>query len=250
MTNRFATTSRLGLLALAAAFALMLAGGTARAQQQIVVLELFTSQGCNSCPPADALMKDWEKMPGVLPLSLHVDYWDYLGWRDTFGKHGHTLRQQAYAQSMGERQIYTPQAVIDGRFQAVGSNRGAVVTAIKSAEREKRIVLQARPVTENGKTAWQISVPAVAGWRGEAKLLLCEYDRQKQVAIERGENTGRTITYLNVARSWNDFGRWKGQAASYTVPDLGNVDWTQHGVVVMLQSEQGPILGAVDLRSN
>lgn len=248
MTNRLARTGRIGLLAIAAALAVMLAGAHARAQQQMVVLELFTSQGCNSCPPADALMQDWEKQPGVLPLSLHVDYWDYLGWRDTFGKKGHTTRQQAYAQSMGERQIYTPQAIVDGRFQAVGSNRGAVEKAIKTAEREKRVILQAKPIVENGKTLWQISVPAVAGWQGEAKILLCEYDRAQKVAIERGENTGRTITYLNVARSWNDFGRWKGQAASYTLPDLGDVDWAQHGAVVMLQSLQGPILGAVDLR--
>lgn len=248
MMKRLAIPARIGLFAFAATVCLMLAGGTARAQQQMVVLELFTSQGCNSCPPADALMKDWEKLPGVLPLSLHVDYWDYLGWRDTFGRKGHTNRQQAYAQSFGSRQIYTPQAVVDGQFQAVGSNRGAVAAAIKAAEKEKRVTLGAKPVTEAGKTVWQISVPAIAGWQGEAKLLLCEYDREHKVAIERGENTGQTLTYLNVARSWNDFGRWKGQAASYTVPDLGNVDWQQHGVVVMLQSLQGPILGAVDLR--
>src|SRR3546814_9941609 len=102
MTKRPAIPARIGLLAFAAAFCLMLAGGTAKAQQQMVVLELFTSQGCNSCPPADALMQDWEKLPGVLPLSLHVDYWDYLGWRDTFGKKGHTNRQQAYAQRSEE----------------------------------------------------------------------------------------------------------------------------------------------------
>ncbi|WP_341705733.1 DUF1223 domain-containing protein [Ferrovibrio sp.] len=230
---------------LAAGLALLLAGGPARAQQQMVILELFTSQGCNSCPPADAMMADWEKLPGVLPLSLHVDYWDYLGWRDTFGKKGHSSRQQGYAQSMGSRQVYTPQAVIDGQFQAVGSNRAAVLQAVKDAEREKRVVLQAKP----GKTGWQIGVPAVAGWQGEAKLLLCLYDREHQVPIARGENAGRTMTYLNVARSWNDFGRWKGQAETYALPDLGDIDWSRQGAVVMLQSLKGPIIGAVDLRN-
>jgi len=250
MSKRPAGIIRTALIAATLVIGIGLAGGTAMAQQQIVVLELFTSQGCNSCPPADAMMPEWEKMPGVLPLSLHVDYWDYLGWRDTFGKKGHTTRQQAYAQSMGARQIYTPQAVVDGQFQAVGSNRAAVEEALKAAEKEKRVVLQAQPVKDAaGRPGWQIAVPTVAGWQGEAKLLLCQYDREHKVAIERGENTGHTLTYLNVARSWDDFGRWKGQAASYSVPDLGKIDWQKQGVVIMLQSLRGPILGAVDLRT-
>ncbi|WP_298721864.1 DUF1223 domain-containing protein [uncultured Ferrovibrio sp.] len=222
----------------------MVQNAAAQAGRSIMVLELFTSQGCNSCPPADALMFDWAKQPDVLPLSLHVDYWDYLGWKDTFGKKGHSKRQHEYAQSMGKRQIYTPQVVVDGRFQAVGSDQNAVAQALNKARKSERVTLQA----EFSKGAWQILVPDVAGWQGEAKVLLCRYDRRHDVTIERGENHGKTITYLNVARAWNTFGEWKGQAATYRLPDLGEIDWSTEGVVVMLQSHNGPILGAVDIQ--
>lgn len=220
-------------------------GAQTSGQQALVVLELFTSQGCSSCPPADALMKDWAKQPNVLPLSLHVDYWDYLGWRDTFGKKGHSIRQQDYARNMGARQIYTPQAVIDGEFEAIGSDRATVAAMLEKARQKQRLVLQA---ARDGNGRWQVSVPAMAGWKGDAKVLLCRYDRHDEVKVERGENHGRTLEYLNVARAWNTFGSWHGEAASYTVPDLGNIDWRQEGVVVMLQSLKGPILGAIDLQ--
>ena len=237
-------TSWLTAVILAAAPGSIVPGGgdAARAQSSPVILELFTSQGCNSCPPADALMTEWQKQPGVLPLSLHVDYWDYLGWKDTFGKKGHSKRQHDYARQMGWRQIYTPQIVIDGRYQAVGSDAGAVQAALSKARKQERISLQAQH--SNGQ--WQVRVPAAAD-QPEAELVLCRYDRRHDVAIERGENTGRTVTYLNVARAWNRFGRWNGQAASYPVPDLGPIDWKQEGVVVMLQAlNGGTILGAVD----
>jgi len=225
----------------------VLFGGTGMVRAQTsaspVILELFTSQGCSSCPPADALMAEWAKLPGILPLSLHVDYWDYLGWKDTFGKKGHSNRQQEYARHLGSRQIYTPQAVIDGQFQAIGSDREAVQTALARARQEQHIPLQA----ERSSNGWQVRVPAAAA-DGEAELVLCRYDRQHDVAIARGENTGRTVTYLNVARAWSRFGRWNGKAGSYAVPDLGDIDFAREGVVVMLQSLNGTILGAVDLK--
>lgn len=229
--------------------AFMLASaGAARAQSSApaspVILELFTSQGCNSCPPADAMMAEWAKQPGILPLSLHVDYWDYLGWKDTFGKKGHSNRQQDYARHMGARQIYTPQVVVDGQHQAIGSDRSAVQAALYKARKDQRIPVQAE---RGGNGGWQIRVPAASG-QPEANLVLCRYDRQHEVAIERGENTGRTITYLNVARAWNNLGRWTGAAGSYALPDLGDIDWSKEGVVVMLQSLNGAILGAVDLK--
>lgn len=231
------------ILAMVAGITSMGWSGAARAQSSPVILELFTSQGCNSCPPADALMAEWVAEPGVLPLSLHVDYWDYLGWKDTFGKKGHSKRQHEYARHMGARQIYTPQVVVDGQYQAVGSDPAAVQAALYKARKQQRLPLQAQH--SNGQ--WQIRTPAAAG-QPEAELVLCRYDRKHEVAIKRGENTGRTVTYLNVARAWNRFGRWSGQAASYPVPDLGPIDWKQEGVVVMLQSLKGPILGAVDFK--
>ncbi len=235
------------------AMALLVLAGTApgHAQPQTapVVLELFTSQGCNSCPPADALMQDWLKQPNVIPISLHVDYWDYLGWKDTLSRKGHGIRQQDYARNSGKRDIYTPQVVVNGKFMVVGSDRAAVEKALEKGRRMTSVAIQA----EKGKSGnWQIKVPAMAGFEGEAKLVLCRYDMQHEVAIERGENSGKTLNYLNVARSWGDLGRWKGQSASYDVPDLTGTDWTRQGAMVMLQivtgEGVGPVLGAIDIK--
>ena len=215
-----------------------------------VVLELFTSQGCNSCPPADALMQDWLRQPNVIPISLHVDYWDYLGWKDTLSKKGHGIRQQDYARNSGKREVYTPQVVVNGKFMVVGSDRKAVEKALEKARRMQSVAIQAEKNKSTGN--WQIKVPAVTGFEGEAKLVLCRYDSQHEVAIERGENTGKTLNYLNVARSWGDLGRWTGQSASYDVPDLTGTDWGRQGAMVMLQivtSEGvGPVLGAIDIK--
>ncbi len=239
------------MIALAAALGLATPGF---AQQtpvtQPVVLELFTSQGCNSCPPADALMQDWLKQPGVIPISLHVDYWDYLGWKDTLSRKGHGVRQQDYARHTGKRDIYTPQVVVNGKYAVVGSDRAAVEKALEKARRLQSVAMRAERDKTTGN--WQVKVAALPGFDGEAKLVLCRYDARHDVSIERGENTGRTLSYLNVARSWGDLGRWKGQTASYDVPDLGNMDWGRQGVVVMLQTVTndgvGQIIGAVDIR--
>jgi hypothetical protein len=228
---------------------------SAHAQPQMtpaapVVLELFTSQGCNSCPPADELMQEWLKQPNVIPISLHVDYWDYLGWKDTLSRKGHGIRQQDYARNSGKREVYTPQVVVNGKFVAVGSDREAVEKALEKARRMPSVALQAEKNKTTGN--WQIKVPALAGFEGEAKLVLCRYDAQHEVAIERGENSGKTLNYLNVARSWGDLGRWKGQSASYDVPDLTGTDWGRQGAMVMLQvianDGAGQILGAVDIK--
>lgn len=233
---------------------LALSAVTAHAQQQPagapVVLELFTSQGCNSCPPADALMQDWLKQPGVIAISLHVDYWDYLGWKDTLSKKGHGIRQQDYARNSGKREVYTPQVVVNGKYVVVGSDREAVERALEKGRRMQPVVIRAEKSKSTG--TWQIKVPTVAGFEGEAKLVLCRYDAQHDVAIERGENSGRTLSYLNVARSWGDLGRWKGGSASYDLPDLTGTDWGRQGAMVMLQvvtgEGVGPILGAVDIK--
>ncbi|QDO96210.1 DUF1223 domain-containing protein [Ferrovibrio terrae] len=215
-----------------------------------VVLELFTSQGCNSCPPADELMQDWLRQPNIIPISLHVDYWDYLGWKDTLSRKGHGIRQQDYARNSGKREVYTPQVVVNGKFVAVGSDREAVEKALAKARRMPSVAIQAEKNKTTGN--WQIKVPTLAGFEGEAKLVLCRYDAQHEVAIERGENSGKTLNYLNVARSWGDLGRWKGQSASYDVPDLTGTDWGRQGAMVMLQvianDGVGQILGAVDIK--
>lgn len=242
-----------GLLFAVLALLLGMAAPAAAQQQasvQPVILELFTSQGCNSCPPADALMQDWMKQPGIIPISLHVDYWDYLGWKDTLSRKGHVVRQQDYARNSGKREVYTPQVVIDGQFAAVGSDREAVEKALAKARKQQHVTMQAERDKATG--TWKINVGPQPYFQGEAKLVLCRYDTRHEIAIERGENSGRTLTYLNVARAWGDLGRWQGQTASYDVPDLSGTDWSRQGVVVMLQSLTaegiGPIIGAVDIK--
>lgn len=209
-----------------------------------VVIELFTSQGCNACPPADALMAEWLRKPGVLPLSLHVSYWDYLGWKDTFARPGHTTRQQTYAKHIGPRQVYTPQAVIDGRIQVVGSNRAAMEAAIEAARRQKRLPLV---IERSEGIPRAVQVPASAETDAAGTLWLCLYDRQRQVEIVRGENTGRAVQYVNVATGWQDLGSWNGRAMRVTLPDLRAYDWAQANAALLLQNPQGVILGAAEL---
>lgn len=210
-----------------------------------VVVELFTSQGCSSCPPADALLTEWSHDPGVLVLSLHVDYWDYLGWKDTLSRPGHVKRQQAYARSTGSRQIYTPQAVIDGQYQVVGSNRAALKEAMQAARKDMRLALDVQRDAKGQPVA--VKLPAHAGYIGEAVVWLCLFDRKREVTIDRGENTGRSITYVNVARSWQKLGLWDGGPADIPLPDLTDYDWRAGNGAILLQSTRGPIVGAAEL---
>jgi len=236
---------RCALIALA--LVLAVPGAASRAEPTMpVVIEMFTSQGCNSCPPADLLLQDWAKERSVIVLSLHVDYWDYLGWRDTFGKRGHTDRQQAYARSTGSRQVYTPQAVVDGQYPVVGSNRAAVEAAIHNAKRDMHLALNAeRDAAGRPK---RLNIPGFRPWTGEATIWLCLYDKQHDVAVQLGENSGKTLTYVNVARAWQDMGRWTGDPLSVDLATrLDGFDWEAKGAVILVQSSRGPIIGAIDL---
>ncbi len=212
-----------------------------------VVIELFTSQGCSSCPPADALMHEWAKQPGVIALSLHVDYWDYLGWRDTFGKRGHVERQQAYARHGGSRQVFTPQAMVDGQYPAIGSNREAVEAALQMARKDKHLQLSA--AYDAAGRPQKLLIPGLKPWQGEATIWLCLYDKRHDVTVERGENRGKLLTYVNVARAWADLGRWSGEALSLDLTQrLGDYNWQEKGAVILVQASRGgPILGAIDL---
>ncbi|WP_374631022.1 DUF1223 domain-containing protein [Ferrovibrio sp.] len=240
----------LRLRTLAAALLILagFSGGIAHAgdkREAPIVVELFTSQGCSSCPPADALLHEWSRDPGVLVLSLHVDYWDYLGWKDTLSRPGHVKRQQAYARSTGSRQIYTPQAVIDGQYQVVGSNRAALKEAMQAARKDMRLALDVQRKPDGLPVA--VKLPASANWIGEAVVWLCLFDRKRDVIIERGENTGRSITYVNVARSWQKLGLWDGGPVEIVLPDLADYDWHGSNGAILLQSTRGPILGVAEL---
>lgn len=195
------------------------------------VVELFTSQGCNSCPPADAFLIDLAQRPDVLALGFHVDYWDRLGWKDTLGAAAFTARQRSYAGLRGDGQVYTPQAVVDGKGHTVGSNRKSVGGMMSGA----------LPVDV---TIGKDRVDVGAG-SGSATVWRVDFTRRAAVPIERGENRGKTITYVNAVRGVTKLGRWNGKETRYDLGPCGAAKGADDCAVI-LQSGIGPgeILGA------
>lgn len=215
-----------------------------------VVLELFTSQGCSSCPPADALLESYVKRHDVVALSVPVDYWDRLGWKDTFAKRDYTARQQEYAAARGDGQIYTPQIVVSGMSHVVGSSRASIDSAIASAKtalRQTQVSLRARfegdaLIVEVGKAAQGANV-------SNARLLLAVVQDSGTVSIRRGENANRNVTYHNVVRSLKTIGAWTGEAASLRVAKSDYVADNGQSLTVLLQiGVGGPIVGAAQIR--
>ena len=215
--------------------------GNAAAEPARKVVELFTSQGCNSCPPADRLAAELARDPGNVLISLPVDYWDYLGWKDSFAKPAFTARQKAYARARGDMQVYTPQAVVDGVTHAVGSDGEGIDTAV-SAPLEV-------PVTGTiSGDELRIEVAAAAGKSKEAQVWLVPILSAASVAIGRGENAGATVTYTNIARDLRKLGDWKGEAAQIQrirrrYPQAGRRR-RRHPLAGERDGLPGPILGA------
>jgi len=181
------------------------------------VIELFTSQGCSSCPPADKLLGELSDDPSLVAISVPIDYWDYLGWKDTLADPHNTARQKAYAHVRGDGQVYTPQVVVNGSLHALGSDKGAIEHAI--AQSRSNGAMASPPVTlafADGhlKVALADATDAHAG----AEVWLCGLVKAVSIAIGRGENTGRTVTYHNVVRSWLKLGDWNGKANSWSIP--------------------------------
>lgn len=175
------------------------------AAERPVVVELFTSQGCSSCPPADAYLIELSKgRRDVLPLAFHVTYWDQLGWKDPFSLPSATERQSQYGRRFGDGS-YTPQIVVDGAAGMVGSHRSAVASAIERAKRES-VTAAAVSVTRNGKL---VSIEVGSG-SGNGRVLLIGFDREHTTPIGRGENGGRTLTEANIVRSIRPVGQWSG----------------------------------------
>ncbi|MFG1203103.1 DUF1223 domain-containing protein [Xanthobacter aminoxidans] len=236
MLNRSALTL---VLALAASPAL------AQSQPKVVV-ELFTSQGCASCPPADALLNDLAKDPQVLALTLSVDYWDYVGWKDTLALHGHSLRQKAYAEQRPDKKIYTPQMVIDGQIAAKGSDRAAVQRAVMTARASGGLSLPVE-VKRDGD-AIEITLPQPLAIQDGAELWACPVARTQSVSIGRGENGGRNVTYANVVRGWTRVARWQGDTRTFRVPLKDIHRDGMDAVAVMVQTgtpaTPGQIVGA------
>lgn len=200
-----------------------------------VVVELFTSQGCSSCPPADALLSELATQPGILALAFHITYWNGLGWRDPFSLDAATDRQRAYQRTLGTDTIYTPQMVIDGRTDVVGSDRQAVGRAIMRANTKASV-----PITlARGPSGLQIGV---AAGMGQARVMLVGYDSTHSTTVSRGENAGRQLSESNIVRIFADVGSWDGTALSLAVPRPA----AEHAAVI-LQDRTGRILGAAVL---
>ncbi len=221
-----------------AALVLILAAAApvaARADRPVVV-ELFTSQGCSSCPPADDYLRSLAAAgDAVLPLAFHVTYWNQLGWSDPYSLEAGTARQRLYARLLGQRQIYTPQMVVDGRWQAVGSDRAAVGRLIREAAGEADTVnVEAR--RDGGDLRIDIAASATGA---RALVLLVGYDPEHRTAVGRGENGGRTLIEANIVRSLDIAGEWRGEKLGLQVP-LG----AGTRFAVLLQDEDGRIIGA------
>jgi len=197
--------------ALALGAAAMLARPAFAAVKRPVIVELFTSQGCSSCPAADAYLKTLKQEPDVLALSYHVDYWDYLGWRDTLGGAEFSERQYDYAESRGDKNVYTPQLIINGGKHFVGSQRGQISSAIATARTEVATDWVEMEMSDN-KTDVTITIPAGKPVK-EATLWLLAFAPSISVEIKKGENSGKIIEYHNVVRKMVPAGMWRGEAA-------------------------------------
>jgi hypothetical protein len=210
-----------------------------------MVIELFTSQGCSSCPPADALLAKLAREPGVTALSFPVDYWDYIGWKDTFASPAHTARQKAYAASRGDNHVYTPQAIINGLMHAVGSDLTEIGAARQLTYGDKGAMKIPLTLKDEGDrlTASAGAAPE-AGARWGA-LWVVPILKARSVAIGRGENAGRSVTYTNIARGMKKIGDWAGSAATYDIPKADLKARDSDAWVVMLQASSGGKPGAV-----
>lgn len=198
------------IAALAAAFSSAPARAEPPAQAAPVVVELFTSQGCSSCPPADAYLSELARDPRVLALSMHVDYWNGLGWKDPFSSAEVTQRQRDYARALGGRFVYTPQAVVMGRAQAVGSHRADVARLIARARAETPPPPRV-DILHPERDRLVIRVGAKP-FVGRATVWLVSYDTRHTTKIPVGENGGRTLSYSNVVRGIRAVGQWTGAA--------------------------------------
>jgi hypothetical protein len=200
--------------------------------QPRAVIELFTSQGCSSCPAADKLMGEYTSDPGLVAVSLPIDYWDYLGWKDTLADPRNSARQKGYSKARGDREVYTPQVVVNGSLHAVGSDRDAIERAIEESRHDADIMsLPLKVAISDGHLV--VSVPERDIHAG-AHLLIWGLAKAVTVEIKRGENNGKTITYHNVARRWIPLGPWSGKANSWSIP-LKDVegDGIQEAAVMM-----------------
>lgn len=238
---------RVGCTLAFGAFALWPAAFAGETQKSPVLVELFTSQGCSSCPQADQILGELTKRPDVIALSFSVDYWDYIGWRDTLASHENTLRQQAYEKTLPAHRVYTPQMVVDGAQDVVGNQRSKVLSAIEARAKAGANRLSIS-IKQAGDVA-QVRIGAGAAPAQPATVWLAHTLSSRTVNISRGENSGKVITYHNVVRDYAAVGKWSGQALTLDLPAQGVSGDVTDGVVVWVQAGgHGPVLGAAQAR--
>ena len=207
-----------------------------------VVVELYTSQGCSSCPPADAYLKQLAAQPGIIALALHVDYWDYIGWKDDFASPQYTLRQRAYSHAQGSNTVYTPQMMVEGVDSVEGSDPVGVEGAIRRHLAGADMV--ALQLMRQGQTL-TIHATAIASVDQPLKVQLVRFKPTETRAIKHGENAGKVIEYSNIVTSWEQIGTWSGEGdLQMTAPVPG----TDRVVVILQAAGPGMIYAASELK--
>ncbi len=217
----------------------------ASAQESLTVVELFTSQGCELCPPADKILEKISRMDDVLALSLPVDYWDYMGWKDTYGSENNTARQEAYNQRLGRRGVYTPQMIVNGVYDVVGSREEEVAAVLDQARQNSGGSIAAALKGTRDHLVLELGESELAR---NAVLRFVWYDSEQKVAIKKGDNSGRSLRYINVVRGAKIIGEWEG--AALTMPlDLNALDESgaNCAAVIIQDGPDGRILGAAKI---
>jgi hypothetical protein len=203
-------------------------------------IELFTSQGCSSCPPADLKLGELSRRADIVALSYHVDYWDYIGWKDRFATPETTERQRAYARVLKQRYVYTPEMVVDGIGHDPGVSREPIASLL--AEAQRRAPRRATPELSRASDGVLTIKLAAFKLDGPAEIVLAVYDRRHSTPVHEGENGGRTLENFNVVRRFETVSPWDGSAANWTVP--ADRFKSGQGMAVLVQrADHGPMLG-------
>jgi len=231
---------------LASAFSMSASSAQAMSMksQPKAVLELFTSQGCSSCPPADEILGELAKNPDLITLAYHVDYWNYIGWEDTFSSKEHSDLQRRYAQQRGAKQIYTPQLLVNGKVDVVGSRRTKLDKAIDEAHLIVPVMM------EVSGDMLSIDIPSQAGFTKPAAIWLVPFISAANVDVQRGENAGNVYQYSSIVKDRQIVGMWtpsEGTSLKLPVPTMLGDDVDGLAVLVQTRSKAGlpgPILGA------
>jgi len=240
----FATAGALAYLASASGFF-----SPAMAANPTVV-ELFTSQGCSSCPPADEILGKLKLRDGIIALTFPVDYWDYLGWKDTLASPAYSKRQRDYARARGDRQVYTPQMVMNGRIHVVGNQIRAVERGIKTVTRDEKIALAMKTDGDAIRVSATIDGAAKSTSSGKATLWLVLFKGAETVKIGRGENSGSTVVYSNVVHQMTPIGMWEGKPMTINLPKSQLIAEGYDGCAVLLQRDDTREIVAAAMMDN